>query len=101
MEQIEVKFSRNIIRHINIYKDAPRTESRTEGAQVKITATQKKALQEISREQRKGVSTLIGEALETYIEILPVLPLYERLIEEKDKVVRHERLLFDLLDSLS
>ena len=101
MSQIKLNFSDNTIRHIHVYKDSPKTESRTEGAQVKLTETQKKAIQEISMEQGIGVSTLIGEALETYIEMLPALPIHKRLIEDQEKIVRHEELLFKMLGSLS
>jgi len=88
-EQTEL-FTRNTIRQINIYHEAPKQESKTEGSQVKLTPTQKEALKSICREQGMGISTFISKAMDTYLEIYPV----------EDKIRRHKDILFELLSGL-
>lgn len=90
MEQAEL-FSKNHIEQVNIYHAAPKTESKTVGSQVKLTATQKEALKSICDEQWVGMSTFIAEALDTYIEIYPF----------RSKIKKHKDTLITLLNSFS
>lgn len=80
----------NISKTIQQYREAPKTESKTEGSQVKVTATQKRALQSICEELGIGVSTFIGKAIETQLRILPF----------EEKLTRYEDAVIALLNSL-
>lgn len=89
--QMPLMFTRNTIQQIRIYNQANHTESRTENGGVKLTPTQKEALQSICREHNISVSRFIADALDAYIEIFPF----------KDKIHRNRDLLMDLLGRLS
>ena len=94
MKQQTFNFNNNTISKINFidgYRSSSKTESRTEGSQVKLTPTQKTALQAICKEQGVGVSTFIADALDTYIELYPY----------RNKIIRHRETLVSLLNSLS
>jgi GH24 family phage-related lysozyme (muramidase) len=83
-------FSQNTIHNINIFHEAPKTESRTDGSQVKLTPTQKQALQSICREHNIGVSTFISDALDHFIEIFPY----------REKIKRHKSWIKDFVKLL-
>lgn len=92
MPQLELKFSQNTIRNINVYHEASKSESIGEtGFNVKFTPTQKQALQNILREHNIKASTFLREAMDVYIEIFPF----------REKIRRHKGLLNDLLSRLS
>ena len=90
MEQSTL-FSKNHIKAVNIFHNSPKTESKTEGSQVKLTAMQKEALKSICAERGVGMSTFISEAFETYIELYPF----------KEKIRRNRKVLIDLLNSFA
>jgi len=89
MPQLKLEFSKNTIENIHIYRKASKTESKTDGSFVKLTATQKEALKSICKEQNIGVSTFIANALDTYIQIFPY----------KEKIERHKDTLLDILEN--
>jgi len=92
MSQLELNFSQNTIRNINVYHEASKSESIGEtGFNVKFTPTQKQALQNILKEHNIKASTFLREAMDVYIEIFPF----------REKIRRHKRLLNDLLSRLS
>ena len=68
--QRKLVFSEQTEQQIVNYYEAPLTESKTDGAQVKLTTTQKIALKSICAEQGIGVSTFISEAIEHRLKIL-------------------------------
>lgn len=92
MPQIQKKlvFSERTEKQIINYYEAPRNESKTEGAQVKLTATQKAALQHICREQGIGVSTFIAEAIEHRLKFLAY----------GEKWSRYEKAILAFIESL-
>jgi len=90
-QQLDLKFSDCTIKNINLYREAPKTESTTDGAQVKLTPSQQVAIKAICKEHNLKVSTLIREALDNYIDLFPY----------REKLSRHRRLLRDLIDKLS
>jgi len=91
MEQRRITFSENTRQQIVHYHESARTESRTDGAQVKLTPTQKQALASICRDNNIGVSTFIADALDAYIEMFPY----------REKIKRHRATILSLLDSMS
>ena len=91
MCQLKLEFSKNTIKNINFYNEAAKSESRTEGSQVKLTATQKEALKSICKEQNMSISSFIADALETYIQIFPY----------KEKIKRHKDVLLNILDKFT
>jgi hypothetical protein len=80
----------NITKHVSAFREAPRTESKTEGSQVKLTETQKRALQSICSELGIGVSSFISQAIEHKLRTLP----YE------SKLMKYEQAVVALLNSL-
>lgn len=90
-QQLKIEFSKNTIRNINVYTEAAKTESRTDGSQVKLTATQKEALKSICKEQNISISSFIADALETYIQIFPY----------KNKIQKHKDLLLNILNNFT
>lgn len=90
MEQLRLKFSKSTIHNIKIYQEAAKSESRTDGSQVKLTPTQKQAIQSICKEQGINVSAFIYDALDSHIEFFPY----------KNKIKRHKQLLLNMLKSL-
>jgi GH24 family phage-related lysozyme (muramidase) len=89
--QMKLTFSQNTIQQINVYHQAPVSESATDGAQVKLTPTQKEALRSICAEHNIGMSTFLRDALDAYIELFPF----------RDKIAKNKQLLRALLNSLS
>jgi len=88
--QQPLKFSKNTIHNINQYFSAEKTESKTQGSQVKITPTQKAALKSICKEHGMAESKFIRDAIDVYIERFPYL----------EKIKRHKKLMISLLESL-
>ena len=86
-EQLSIDFSSNTIKQVNIYRDAPATESLTDGAQVKLTPTQKQALLNICNEHDLKASTILREALDFYIDLFPY----------RKKLQKHRRWLRETL----
>ena len=70
-EQTKLNFSRNTIQNINIYREAADSESKTEGCQVKLSPTQKEALKNICKEHNLNASTILRDALDSYIDLFP------------------------------
>lgn len=91
MEQRKIVFAENVKKQIVNYHEATKQESRTDGAQVKLTPTQKAALASICREEGIGVSTFIAQALDCYIEIFPY----------RHKIKKHHDTILSLLESMS
>jgi len=91
MQQRKLVFAENVRQQIVNYHESPKQESRTAGAQVKLTPTQKQALTSICKENGIGVSTFIAEALDVWIELYP----------HKNKLTRHRDTLLSLLQNLS
>jgi len=89
--QMALTFSQNTVQQINVYNQSPATESATDGAQVKLTPTQKEALRSICNEHGIGVSTFLREALDAYIELFPF----------RDKIAKNKQLLRSLLNSMA
>ena len=83
-------FSKNTIQQINVYHQAPQSESKTDSLTMKLTPTQKEALKNIARERNIGASSFIQEAMDIYIHIYPF----------REKLQRHHDLLINLLSSL-
>lgn len=75
---------------VNVFRDAAKHESKTDGAQVKLTATQKMALQNVCREDGIGVSTFIAQAIEHKLT----------LRGRESKFEKYREAVFALLDSL-
>ena len=91
MQEQSLVFNQCRIQAVNDYRNSTRTESKTEGAQVKLTATQKHAIQSICQNSGIGVSTFISEAIEAYLNFF----------DYKDKIRRHADYLRDTLERLS
>ena len=90
-QQQELLFSKNRIETVNIYRESIKSESKTEGAQVKLTATQKMAIKAICQESGIGMSTFIADAIEAYIQFYDL----------KDKFCKHGDFLRSMLERLS
>jgi len=88
--QQKLDFTSNTIHQINIYHEAERTESKTDGMQLKLSPTQKEAIKNIIREYGIDGSTFLRDALNTYLEIFPY----------KDKLLKHKDLLAELINRL-
>jgi hypothetical protein len=80
----------NITKQVEAFREAPRTESKTDGSQVKLTATQKVALRTICDQIGIGVSTFISRAIDDQLEILP----------RREKLLRYKETVFAMLDTL-
>jgi hypothetical protein len=91
MQEQSLVFNQCQIQAINDYRESPRTESKTEGAQVKLTATQKHAVQSVCQASGVGVSTFISEAIEAYLFYY----------DYKDKIKKHSDLIRRVLERLS
>ncbi|WP_419663205.1 uncharacterized protein Dvar_36180 [Desulfosarcina variabilis str. Montpellier] len=91
MEQRKLVFAESVQKQIINYQEASKTESRTAGSQVKLTPTQKQALESICRENGVGVSTFIAQALDCYIELFPY----------KEKLKRHHDAIITMLNSMA
>lgn len=83
-------FSKNTIQQINVYHQAPTSESKTDSLTMKLTPTQKEALKNIARERNIGASSFLQEAMDSYISIYPY----------REKIDRHHDLLVALLSKL-
>lgn len=90
MEQQKLDFTHNTIQQINIYQEAGKTESKTDGHQVKVSPTQKEALANIRKERGIDASTFFREAMDFYLDHYK----YRRKIE------KHKTLLHQILESL-
>lgn len=90
MDQQKMDFSQNTIQQINIYHQSEKKESYNDGHQVKLTPTQKQALQNIANEHGIKISTFLREALDTYLELFPY----------REKIIKHKNLIQNLLKSL-
>lgn len=91
MKQQKIVFAQKVKKQIVHYHESTKTESRTDSASVKLTATQKAALTAICNEAGIGVSTFIAQALDAWIELYPF----------QYKLVKHRDMLLALLKSLS
>lgn len=91
MRQQKIDFSQNTIRQINIYHNSEKTESLTDGHQVKLTPTQKQAIISICREHNVPISTFLRNALDLYLELFPY----------RDKVFAHKSEIINLLKILN
>ena len=90
MPKAPLKLTKSTKEQINQYFNAEKEESKTEGSQVKLTPTQKVALQSICREHGLSESEFIRDAIDVYIERFPF----------RDKIHRHKKLIKKLLKSL-
>jgi hypothetical protein len=79
------------IKNIKDYREADLSESKTDGAQCKLSKTQKIAVQSICREHGYDVSEFIREALDHWIDIFPY----------KEKFKRHRRSIRDIISRLA
>lgn len=75
---------------VNIFKESTKTESKTEGAQVKLTATQKAALRSVCQNEGVGVSTWIADAIELKLQLAPYM----------DKIKKYRPAIVSLLHRL-
>ena len=75
---------------LDAYRDAPKTEKKTDGSQVKLTETQKRALQSVCSELGIGMSTFISRSIEIQLRILPF----------EEKLLKYQKAVVALLDSL-
>lgn len=76
---------------VSNYHAAPLSESKTDGAQVRLTPTQKEAVVSICKRNGIGVSTFISSALDCYID----------LFDLREKIVKHRQLIRVILEQLS
>lgn len=90
MRQQVLNFNAKVEKVINQFHEAPRTESKTEGRTVKLTATQKMALDSLANDSGIGTSTFISEAIDFYLHWLP----YNKKLE------RYEATISALLSSM-
>jgi hypothetical protein len=90
-EQLKLKFSKNTIEQINIYREAAECESKTDGVQVKFSPTQKEAIYSICKEHNLKASMFLREALDFYIDLFPF----------RNKIKRHNDFLRETLSRLS
>ena len=88
--QVE-RLSKDAVDSIKNYREADLLESKTDGAQCKLSLTQKVAVRAICREYGYDVSEFIREALDHWIDIFPY----------REKFSRHRRSIRDLLSRLS
>ena len=63
--------SKDVLRQINNFSTSNRTESKSETGSFKLTASQKVALRHIAEQQRIGISQLVHNSIELYLELLP------------------------------
>ena len=89
-EQLKLKFSKNTIHQINIYRDAAKTESKTDGVQAKFSPTQKEAINSICKEHNLKASKFLREALDFYIDLFPY----------RNKIKRHGDFIRETLSRL-
>ena len=90
-EQLTFKFSKSTIENIHIYREADKTESKTDGVLAKFSPTQKEAIKAICREHNLNASTFLREALDFYIDLFPF----------RNKIKRHGDFLRETLSRLS
>ena len=91
MKMRNLCFSKNTIHNINIYRQSPKTESCTSGHHVKLTPTQKQAVESICKEYGMPVSAFLREALDAYIDLFPY----------REKLIKHRRMLREILNNLT
>lgn len=63
--------SRDVQEQISRFSMAPLTESKSETGSFKLTSSQKIALRSIAERQHIGVSQLVHNAIELYLDLLP------------------------------
>ena len=90
-KQMGLTFSKSTIQNINIYRESPKNESCTSGHHVKLTPTQKQAIESICREHGISVSAFLREALDAYIDLFPY----------RDKLIRHRRMIREIVENLT
>ena len=90
-EQRSLKFTQNTIQNINIYREAPLSESKTSGTQVKLTPSQLEAVKSICREHGMDASTFLRDALDFWVDLFPY----------RAKLENHHRFIRAMLDRLS
>ena len=73
------------------FREARKTESRTDQSTVKLTATQKMAVKKAAEDLGVGCSTFIEQALELYFEVYPYASKFQR----------HKNLILSFLEGLS
>ena len=84
-------FSKSTIHNINIYRESSKKESCTSGHHVKLTPTQKQAVESICREYGISVSAFLREALDAYIDLFPY----------REKLIRHRRMIREVIKNLT
>lgn len=62
---------KDVRRQINSFTSSNKTESKSETGSFKLTASQKVALKHIAEQQRIGISQLVHNSIELYLELLP------------------------------
>lgn len=63
--------NREVQRQIRNFTSSNKTESKSETGSFKITASQKMALRHVAELQKIGVSQLVHNSIELYLELLP------------------------------
>lgn len=86
-----LSFSKSTIHNINIYRESPKKESCTSGHSVKLTPTQKQAVDSICREYGMPISTFLREALDAYIDLFPY----------RKKLAKHRRMIREIRKNLT
>ncbi|MFZ5770520.1 MAG: ribbon-helix-helix domain-containing protein [Thermodesulfobacteriota bacterium] len=85
------EISHSTVKNINMYQTAPAEESKTDSRTVKLTPTQKAALDSIVRETGySSVSAFISDSIDFSLQFLPVMP----------KMLKYEKVINNLLRDL-
>ena len=81
----------NTIKQLTIYEQAKKTESKNGQVAIKVTPTQKTAIEALVKEYGfDATSTFLRQMLDCFLEYFPY----------RGKMVRHKKVLMDLLNSL-
>ena len=70
-EQMGLTFSKNTIKNIHIFREAPESESKNINSGCKLTASQQIAIKAICNEHNMPVSGFIYDAVENWIDFFP------------------------------
>jgi len=76
---------------INTFAESPRSESKSENATIKLTASQKIALGQLATNEGRSVSSLGSDLIEIGLHFY----------QHKDKFKKHDDLINSLLSELS
>ncbi len=86
----QMVLSQVVKKQVNNFSDSTKTESRTENATAKLTASQKRVLSDLAASSGCSTSSLISDAVEFYISNL----------DRIDKFYRYQGAITSLLDDL-